>query len=108
MAPVIGSIRILPYLHPPPVPLTWTWLNPCMLPVGSQPAFQSLFPQSGPSLTIPKGTQGPGKTFPPPSTPIYGSTYLDRSTCEQAYDTPVNRVITNIIILFFIKKLYVS
>src|ERR1700738_4309369 len=69
---------MLPYFGPPPVPLTWVWLNPFMSPVGSQPELDSLDPTSGPGLIIPNGNDGPGTVFPPPSTPRNGSTWPAR------------------------------
>src|SRR3984893_7138998 len=69
---------MLPYFGPPPVPLTWVWLNPFMSPVGSQPELDSLDPTSGPALIIPHGHDGPGIVVPPPSTPMNGSPWFAR------------------------------
>lgn len=70
-----------------------------MLPSGRYPALalmvKLLEVQSGPSLTDPKGTTGPGKTLPPlkpvpgavPSVPMKGLTY-----CVQSVDCAEVRV----------------
>src|ERR1039457_953337 len=61
----------------PPVPLTWVWLNPMILPEDAQP-FVSPWVVSGLSSTKPNGTAAPGTVPPPLSAPINGSAHCER------------------------------
>jgi hypothetical protein len=80
--PMNGASRKLPYLLPPPVPLTWVWLNPMIRPSGLYPdetgSAKSKSVVSGLGRAKPNGTLGPGTVLPPPAVPTSGSTSARR------------------------------